>query len=77
MPNNPKNRRFVVSDIGFGFAIHDTEAPQAYAHPAGREAKHLSSNQLNSVMVEVVATRDEAYRLAAELNAKDEGQKSA
>ena len=61
-------RRFVISDLGFGYAVHDTGAPQDYAFPAGKEKDHLSSNQLNSERVGIFATREEALRLAERLN---------
>ena len=68
----PKKRRFVVSDLGFGFAVHDTQAKQEYAFEAGREKNHKSSNALNTERVELFPTREEAVRLALELNEKHE-----
>ena len=72
MPLNPRKRRFVVSDLGFGFAVHDTAVEQQYAFEAGKDADHKSSNQLNTRRVEVTATKAEALRIARELNQKDE-----
>ncbi|MEX1025398.1 MAG: hypothetical protein WD226_10005 [Planctomycetota bacterium] len=60
--------RYVVSDLGFAFAVHDTRAPQEYAFEAGRSATHLSSNRLNTRRVELCATREKAQLLADELN---------
>ena len=68
----PKKRRFVVSDLGFGFAVHDTQAKQEYAFEAGREKSHKSSNALNTERVELFPTREEAVRLALELTEKHE-----
>lgn len=68
----PKKRRFVVSDLGFGFAVHDTQAKQHYAFRAGKDKNHKSSNALNSERVELFPTREEAVRLALELNEKHE-----
>jgi len=72
MTTPPKKRRFVVSNLGFSFAVHDTQVKQEYAFQAGREKPHKSSNALNSRRIELFATRDEALRLAAELNEKHE-----
>ena len=72
MPTNPKNRRFIVSDLGFAFAVHDTKAKQEYAFRAGQGKPHKSSNPLNTRRVELCPTRDEALRLAEELNQKHE-----
>jgi len=72
MANQPKKRRFVVSDLGFTFAVHDTQAKQEYAFQAGKEKAHKSSNALNSQRVELFPTREEAVRLALELNEKHE-----
>lgn len=68
----PKTRRFVVSDLGFSFAVHDTQAKQEYAFRAGKDKAHKSSNALNSRRVELFPTREEAVRLALELNQKHE-----
>jgi len=63
-------RRFVVSDLGFAFAVHDTQEKQEYAFRAGKEKAHKSSNALNSRRIELFPTREEAVRLALELNEK-------
>ena len=72
MPSTPKKRRFIVSDLGFSFAVHDTLARQDYAFEAGKSKNHRSSNQLNTKRVQLCPTRDEALRLAEDLNAKHE-----
>lgn len=64
----PKTRRFVVSDLGFSFAVHDTQAKQEYAFLAGKDKPHKSSNALNSRRIELFPTREEAVRCARELN---------
>jgi hypothetical protein len=71
MPTPPK-RRFVVSDLGFTFAVHDTQRKQDYAFRAGKDKNHKSSNALNSERVALFPTRDEAVRKALELNEKHE-----
>ena len=68
----PKKRRFVVSDLGFTFAVHDTQAKQEYAFRAGKDKPHKSSNALNTRRLELFPTREEAVRHALELNEKHE-----
>ena len=72
MRTPPKKRRFVISDLGFTFGVHDTQAKQEYAFRAGKEKAHKSSNALNGVRIELFPTREEAVRKALELNEKHE-----
>lgn len=72
MPTPPKKRRFVVSDLGFTFAVHDTQKKQAYAFRAGKDKNHKSSNALNSERLDLFPTREEAARRALELNEQHE-----
>ena len=72
MASPPKKRRFVVSDLGFTFAVHDTQAKQEYSFRAGKDKAHKSSNALNTRRIELFPTREEALRLAQELNEKHE-----
>lgn len=67
-----KLRRFVVSSLGFSYAVHDTQTKQEYTFEAGRDKPHKSSNALNSRRIELFPTREEAFRLAQELNEKHE-----
>ena len=60
--------RYVVSDLGFAFAVHDTQDRQDYDFPAGREKEHASTNRVNGRRVEICATRAEAQRVADALN---------
>lgn len=69
--------RFFVSNIGYAFAVQDRATKAAYAHPAGREKKHPSSNEHNTKIVEIVATRAEAQRLADALNRRHAGEAGA
>ena len=71
MVAGPK-RRFVVSDLGFIYAVHDTQAHQEYAFQSGKGKKHSSTNALNSRRVELFPTRVEAVRCALDLNARHE-----
>jgi hypothetical protein len=72
MVSQPAKRRFVVSDLGFSFAVHDTQAKQEYAFQAGKDKPHKSSNALNTRRVELFPTREEAVRKAQELNERHE-----
>ena len=63
--------RFVVSDLGFAYAVHDTQVRQQYAFEAGAGKEHASNNHLNSARVDIFATFDEAQRVADELNRRD------
>jgi len=63
-----ENKRFVVSDLGFAWAVHDTQVPQDYAFRAGKDKEHASTNRLNSRRVDVFPTFAEAARCADELN---------
>ena len=67
-----RQRRFVVSDLGFTFAVHDTQKKQQYAFRAGKDKAHKSSNALNSERLDLFPTREEAVRKALELNEKHE-----
>ena len=60
--------RFVVSRLGFAFAVHDTQKIQEYAFEAFKP--HRSSNPLNGERVGLFPTREEAERFAYELNQK-------
>ena len=71
MPSK-KRPRFVVADLGFAFAVHDTQVPQPYEFLAGRDKEHKSTNRLNSARVELCPTREEAQRIADDLNRKHE-----
>jgi hypothetical protein len=64
--------RFVVSDLGFAFAIHDTLVRQQYAFKAGADKEHASNNRLNSERVDISSTHEEAQRIADELNRRHE-----
>ncbi len=70
MENARAKTRFVVSNLGFGFAVHDTQAKAEYAHRAGQGKEHASNNVLNSERVEIFSTRGQAQAHADELNRK-------
>ncbi len=67
------NPRYRVSNIGYAYAVHDTQVPQDYVHPAGREKEHPSKNLFNTRIVEVVPTYAEARRIAEELERRAAG----
>ncbi len=64
-----KRKRYVVSDLGFAFGVHDTQAPAGYAFEAGKDKVHPSNNALNSVRGDICATRDRAQQIVDQLNA--------
>lgn len=68
MASKPRPR-FRVSDLGFGFAVHDTRVPQDYGFTAGQGKEHKSTNALNSARLDVYPTRAMAQARADELNA--------
>jgi len=70
MLNDPSKPRYVVSDPGFALAVHDTQAHQEYAFRAGKDAKHLSSNEINTERVDLFPNMAEAVRCAMDLNAR-------
>ena len=70
MTKETKKQRYVVCDLGFAYAVYDTQVEQEYAFRAGKDAKHLSSNELNSVRVDLLPNMTEAVRVAMELNAR-------
>jgi len=72
MASKPRPR-FRVSDLGFGFAVHDTRVSQEYAHLAGREKEQKSNNALKSRRVDLFPTRAQAQARADELNREDAG----
>ena len=72
MQSSIKKPRFVVCDLGFAFAVHDTAERQDYAFEAGRDKQHPSRNRLNGRRVgEVFPTREQAQAFADELNARE------
>ena len=68
MSKKRTRHRFVVSDLGFAYAVHDTQLPQKYAFEAGADKDHASTNHLHSERVDIFATFDEAERVADDLN---------
>ncbi len=65
-----EKKRFVIADLGFAFAVHDTAEKQEYGFRAGREKEHASSNKLNTERVEIFSNMEEAVRHALEMNKK-------
>ncbi len=62
------SQRFVVADLGFAFAVHDTQAPAEYPFEAGKDKEHKSTNKLNTTRVAIYPTKTEAVRCALDLN---------
>lgn len=70
-------QRFTVSDLGFGYGVHDTT--EVYQVLEGEERGELpdSKNRLNSRILEIFPTRMAAQRYANELNAREEERNKA
>ena len=64
------NRRYIVSNFGFAWAVQDTGDPVAYLRRGKNENTEKSSNIRNARMVDVFPTRIQAQQHADELNAK-------
>ena len=71
MTEKEQTVRFVVSNVGYGFAVHDTAKRVANPNTDPDKGPARSTNRLNAPIVEVCTTREKAYALAAELNASD------
>ena len=59
--------RYIVSNVGFGFAIHDTRQVKTYYE--GVDPTPQSGPK--GVVVQVCNTAEIAYELAKEMNAKE------
>lgn len=68
MAKTPSTDRFVVSDIGYGWAVHDTT--QRLKQPVKGPDAAPSRNRYNAPVVMVCSTREQAFERAAELNAE-------
>ncbi len=73
MSETSRQPRFIVSNLGFAFAVHDTRVPQEYAFEAGREKPHKSQNALNTRRLAVFPTRTQAQAHADRLNLAEPG----
>ena len=64
--------RFQVSNLGFSFAVHDTQAKKPYELPAGAGKNQASKNDFNSLIVAIFPTRAHAHAHAQRLNGAPE-----
>ena len=65
MAAQEKTERYVVSNVGYGYAVHDT---QGRVHDG--DGPPRSRNRLNAPILEVCSTREMAVTLAAVWNAR-------
>lgn len=72
MSTNRATKRYVVSDIGYGYAIHDTHGRIHRRNTDPDKGIARSTNVRNAPVIEVCPTRERAFALAAEWNARDE-----
>ena len=69
---DPKaNKRFVVSNFGFAWAVQDTGERVEYKRRGKNENTELSNNPRNARMVDVFPTRAQAQDRADELNVQE------
>ena len=64
-------KRFVVSNLGFAWAVQDTGEPVSYGRRGKNENTESSSNLRNVRMVEFFPTLAQAQAHADELNARE------
>ena len=68
-----EKKRYLVSNFGFGFAVHDTgERLVQGLNPKGEEIPD-SSNPRNARVLDIFPTRAQAQARADELNAAEAG----
>jgi len=70
LPEERSGDRYIVSDIGYAFAIHDKGSPIEYPTEESplKTDVPASRNQFNARIVEIVPTRAEAQRIADKMN---------
>jgi hypothetical protein len=67
----PTTKRYIVSNVGFGYAVHDTRQEKTYykdvdpSKPSGPKGR----------IVQICPNAETAYRIARELNAAENGKK--
>ena len=68
MSRNPDQKRYIVSNVGYGFAVHDTTQSKTYYQDEGIDPSSQSGPK--GRIVEICPNAETAYRIANELNAK-------
>lgn len=64
MSRQPEKKRYIVSDVGFGFAVHDTREEKTYYKGVDPSPQSGPKGRI----VEICPNRETAYRVAHELN---------
>lgn len=59
-----KNKRYIVSNVGFGWAVHDTRREKTYYEGVDPSSQSGPKGRI----VEVCPNAETAYRVARELN---------
>lgn len=62
--------RYVVSNVGYGFAVHDTKGRVHNRNTDPDKGPARSTNRRNAPILQVCSTREMAYALASKLNAE-------
>jgi len=71
MSTKRQDKRYVVSDVGYGYAIHDTHGRVQNRNTDPDKGIARSTNIRNAPIVDVCPTRERAFALAAEWNARE------
>lgn len=71
MSQSPAQRRYIVSNIGHSFAVHDTQVPYQVLEGEERKDTPPTTNAFTSRIVDTYPTRAAAQRRANELNQVD------
>ena len=69
MAQHPSGKRYLVSNLGFGYAVQDTLAHIPQGPNKKGDVIPDSSNPRNAAILEVFPTRAQAQAYANELNA--------
>ncbi len=70
MSRAPEKKRYIVSNLGYGYAVHDTSQEKVYyegidpSKPSGPKGR----------IVEICSNAETAWRIARERNAAENGK---
>ena len=72
--SQPEQRRFIVSNIGHAFAVHDTQHPYQVLKGEERKDTPATTTAFTTRIVDSFPTRAAAQRRANELNGVEYGE---
>ncbi len=67
MSSNNKQKRYIVSNVGYAWAVHDTQQQKTYYKDVDPSAQSGPKGRV----VDICPNADTAYRIAAGLNATE------